>query len=158
MGAGPPTEARVEIIERRLAYEQDPESFGVEWATAEAKLSHEIDQARHALPSISHTQADLYAIAELSSGLEVDGHRADLVILKGARAHAALVGRAVVAEEDILLAAELALPHRMKRRAFQDAELRMEHLERRLDQSKQGTAQQSQTKPDPGRDVKKKPV
>jgi Mg-chelatase subunit ChlI len=154
----PDAEARVEIIERRLAYEQDPESFGVEWATAEAKLSHEIEQARHALPSISHTQADLYAIAELSSGLEVDGHRADLVILKGARAHAALVGRATVAEEDILLAAELALPHRMKRRAFQDAELRMEHLERRLDQSKQGTAQQSQTKPDPGRDVKKKPV
>src|SRR5512141_184518 len=51
----PDAEARVEIIERRLAYEQDPESFGVEWATAEAKLSHEIEQARHALPSISHT-------------------------------------------------------------------------------------------------------
>src|SRR5512138_2815556 len=111
----PDPEARVEIIERRLAYEQDPESFGVEWSTAEAKLSNEIDQARHALPSVTHTQADLYAIAELSSGLEVDGHRADLVILKGARAHAALVGRATVAEEDILLAAELALPHRMKR-------------------------------------------
>ena len=154
----PEAEARVEIIERRLAYEQDPESFATEWASAEAKLSHEIDAARHVLHAVSHTQVDLYAIAELSSGLEVDGHRADLVILKGARAHAALVGRAAIAEEDVLLAAELALPHRMKRKAFQDVELRMEQLERRLDQNKQGVANQSQTKSDASRDVKKKPA
>src|SRR5512141_1425168 len=127
-------EARVEIIERRLAYEQDPETFASEWVTAEAKLSHEIEQARHALPSISHTKEDLTYIAELSSHYEVDGHRADLVIPKGARAHAALEQRNGVNERDVLLAAELALPHRMKRRAFQDTELRMEQLERRLDQ------------------------
>jgi Mg-chelatase subunit ChlI len=154
----PDAEARVEIIERRLAYEQDPEGFATEWVTAEAKLSQEIDTARHALPSVTHTQADLYAIAELSSGLEVDGHRADLVILKGARAHCALMQRISVTEEDILLAAELALPHRMKRKAFQDVELRLEQLERRLDQSKQGVAGQAQLKSEPTRDVKKKPA
>jgi len=65
--------------------------------------------------------------------------------------------RRAVNEEDILLAAELALPHRMKRRAFQDVELRMEQLEKRLDQSKQGVASQAQ-KAEPARDVKKKPV
>src|SRR5512142_1501546 len=111
----PDAAARVEIIERRLAYEQDPDAFQTEWATAEAKLSQEIESARQVLHSVSHTQADLYAIAELSSGLEVDGHRADLVILKGARAHAALLQKPAIGEEDILLAAELALPHRMKR-------------------------------------------
>ncbi len=150
-------EARVEIIERRLAYEQDPEGFGAEWTTAEAKLSQEIDAARRALPSVTHSQADLYAIAELSASLEVDGHRADLVMLKGARAHAALVQRTAVAQEDILLAAELALPHRLKRRAFQEVELRMEQLERQLDQSRQGVADHKATKNDP-HDVKKKPV
>lgn len=150
-------DARVEIIERRLAFEQDPEGFVNEWSGAEEKLSKEIDAARHSLPSVAHTQIDLYAIAELSAGLEVDGHRSDLVILKGARAHAALIQRAQVNEEDILLAAELALPHRMKRKAFQEVELRMEQLEKRLDQSKQGTAQQGQPKGDQ-RDVKKKPV
>jgi Mg-chelatase subunit ChlI len=154
----PDAEARVEIIERRLAYEQDPEGFGQEWTTAEAKLSKEIDEARQSLHSVTHSQTDLYAIAELSAGLEVDGHRADLVILKGARAHAALMQHPAVTEEDILLAAELALPHRLKRKAFQDVELRMEQLERRLDQSKQGTANQSQTKSDASRDVKKKPA
>ncbi len=154
----PDAEARVDIIERRLAYEQDPEAFATEWSAAEAKLSQEIDAARHVLHAVTHTQADLYAIAELSAGLEVDGHRADLVILKGARAHAALMGRTAVSEEDVLLAAELALPHRMKRKAFQDVELRMEQLERRLDQSKQGTASPAQTKSDSSRDLKKKPV
>jgi Mg-chelatase subunit ChlI len=154
----PDAEARVEIIERRLAFEQDPEGFAVEWTTAEAKLSKEIEAARHMLPSVTHTQADLYAIAELSSSLEVDGHRADLVILKGARAHAALQQRSGVTQEDILLAAELALPHRMKRRAFQEVELRMEQLEHQLDQARQGAVDQSQPKNDPTREVKKKPV
>src|SRR5713226_1667413 len=114
----PDAEARVEIIERRLSFEQDPEGFCQEWTTAESKLSLEIETARNTLPSVAHTQADLYSIAELSSGLEVDGHRADLVILKGARAHAALVERREITAEDVLLAAELALPHRMKRKAF----------------------------------------
>jgi Mg-chelatase subunit ChlI len=109
------------------------------------------------LPTIKHAQIDLFAIAELSAGLEVDGHRADLVILKSARAHAALMGRTQINEEDILLAAELALPHRMKRRAFQEVELRMEQLEKRLDQSKQGVASQAQ-KNEQARDLKKKPT
>src|SRR5512142_78010 len=42
----PDAAARVEIIERRLAYEQDPDAFQTEWATAEAKLSTEIEAAR----------------------------------------------------------------------------------------------------------------
>ena len=151
-------ESRVEIIERRLAFEQDPEGFAAEWATAEAKLSKEIENARKTVKSVTHSQADLYGIAELSAGLEVDGHRADLVILKAARAHAALVQRTEVSEQDILLAAELALPHRMKRKAFQDVELRMQQLERQLDQSKQNVASQSQSKNDAARDVKKKPA
>jgi Mg-chelatase subunit ChlI len=151
-------EARVEIIERRLAFEQDPNGFCQEWSTAEAKLSSEIEMARTALHAVSHEQADLYAIAELSAGLEVDGHRADLVILKGARAHAALVSRTAISEEDILLAAELALPHRLKRKAFQDVELRFEQLEKQLDKSKQAAASQGKPKGEPSRDLKKKPV
>ncbi len=154
----PEPDARVEIIERRLAYEQNPETFAADWMNAEAKLSQEIEKARESLPNITHTQADLYAIAELSAGLEVDGHRADLVILKGARAHTALMQRPGVTEEDVLLAAELALPHRMKRRAFQDVELQMQQLERRLDQNKQGVTNPSPNKGDSARDVKKKPA
>jgi Mg-chelatase subunit ChlI len=56
----------------------------------------------------------------------VDGHRADIVILKTARAQAAFDGRLQITDEDILLAAELALPHRMKKQPFQDSVLNPE--------------------------------
>jgi Mg-chelatase subunit ChlI len=149
-------EARVEIIERRLAFESDPISFCQEWETAEEKLSKEIDDARHRLHLVAHTQTDLYGIAQLSAGLEVDGHRSDLVILKGARAHASLMGRTEISEEDILLAAELALPHRMKRKAFADVELKFEQLEKQLDKSKQGMASAQGKKSEQSQDEKKK--
>lgn len=112
--------ARMAILERNLQFESDPEGFRAEWETHEQKLSHEIDRARKLLLEVKYRQADLAAIAGLVGGLGVDGHRADLVILKGARAHAALQGRTHISKEDILLAAELALPHRLKRQPFQD--------------------------------------
>ncbi|MER3515046.1 MAG: magnesium chelatase, partial [Chloroflexota bacterium] len=78
----------------------------------------------------------MLTIARLTSSLRVDGHRADLVILKAARAHAALQGRDHVTEEDILLAAELALPHRLKRQPFQEAEISLQDLRERLEQAR----------------------
>jgi Mg-chelatase subunit ChlI len=152
----PDPEQRVEILERRLAFEQDPEGFVQEWQTAEAKLSKEIEHAREKLPEIKHSQTDLYAIAELSSGLEVDGHRADLVILKAARAHAALAGHETISEEDILLAAELALPHRLKRKPFQEVEVRFEQLERQLEKAREGIQSEGQPRGEKSQDVKKK--
>ena len=68
------------------------------------------------------------------SSLNVDGHRADLVILRGAQAHAALQGRDRVTDEDIVLAAELALPHRIRGRMFQDAALSSGDLSERLEE------------------------
>jgi Mg-chelatase subunit ChlI len=76
----------------------------------------------------------LRAIAALTSSLQVDGHRADLVILKAARAHAALQGREAISDIDIALAAELALPHRIKRGPFQQAEVNLFDLEERIEQ------------------------
>jgi Mg-chelatase subunit ChlI len=76
----------------------------------------------------------LLSIAGLVSSLNVDGHRADLVILRGAQAHAALQGRDKVSDEDIILAAELALPHRIRGRVFQDTVLSAEELSERLDE------------------------
>ncbi len=67
--------------------------------------------------------------------MKVDGHRADLVILRGAQAHAAFHGRDYITDEDIVLAAELALPHRMKSRPFQDETVTMYELEERLSQA-----------------------
>jgi Mg-chelatase subunit ChlI len=128
--------ARMAILERNLQFESDPEGFREEWEPHEQKLSHEIDRARKLLADVKYRQSDLAAIAGLVGGLGVDGHRADLVILKGARAHAALQGRTYITKDDILLAAELALPHRLKRQPFQeDGSISAQDLSERLEKA-----------------------
>ena len=123
---------RVEIVKRRIAFEQDPDGFREEWEDREAELSNRIEQARSRLPMVAYTDTDLYAIAALTSDFKVDGHRADIVILKAARAHAAYEGRMAITDRDILLAAELALPHRLKRQPFQETVLEQGQLEDKL--------------------------
>jgi Mg-chelatase subunit ChlI len=102
------------------------------------------------------------SIAGLVSSLNVDGHRADLVILRGAQAHAALQGRDRITDEDIILAAELALPHRIRGRVFQDSVLSAAELSERLDevQGEMGASdkgQQEQEADDSAAAGKKKP-
>ncbi len=125
---------RVLIMERNLAFENNQEFFRQEWLPKEEELSRQIEQARVLVDQVTHSRRNLLSIAELSSSLNVDGHRADLVILKAARAQAAFDGRLAITDRDIALAAELALPHRIKRGPFQQAEVTMEDLQERISQ------------------------
>jgi magnesium chelatase subunit D len=125
--------ARMVIMEHNLAFEADPEGFRAEWMPHEEHLTQEIAQARVLLPRVKYTQRNLATIAGLMAGLGVDGHRADLVILKTAQANAARQGRTTITDDDILMAAELALPHRLKRTPFQQAEVSLHDLQERLD-------------------------
>jgi magnesium chelatase subunit D len=127
-------QARVEILERCVQFEQDPEGFREEWEPHEEQLSREIARARELLPEVRYEPRDLLVIAELMANLSVDGHRADIVILKTALAHAAFAGRRRINEADILAAAELALPHRLKRQPFQEEELELQDLKEKLAQ------------------------
>ncbi|MCX7680990.1 MAG: putative cobaltochelatase [Anaerolineae bacterium] len=124
--------ARVSIIERNLACEAAPEAFYAEWQPKEQALSEEIARARLLLPQVRYSRSDLLTIATMMSELGVDGHRADLVVLKTARAHAAYEGRTRLNDRDILLAAELALPHRLKRHPLQETETTLDNLAERL--------------------------
>jgi Mg-chelatase subunit ChlI len=126
--------ARAQVLERRLAYDANPEAFSRAWAPAEEALSRQITAARGRLSFVMHTALDLRTIAELTASLEVDGHRGDIVILKAARASAALDGRSSIRNADIIQAAELALPHRLRGRPFQEGEADQWHLEARLEE------------------------
>ncbi|MBN1203022.1 MAG: ATP-binding protein [Anaerolineae bacterium] len=123
---------RMAILERHMQYAADPESFRREWLLQEGELSDQIDSARQIVDNVRYTRRDLFTIASLTASLNVDGHRADLVILKAARAHAAFEGRLQVNDRDILLAAELALPHRLKRGPFSETSLYEGELHERL--------------------------
>jgi Mg-chelatase subunit ChlI len=125
---------RMEILERHIAYEEDPEAFRAEWAPEEKALGERIAAARAIVDDVQYTRRDLYTIASLTSSMHIDGHRADLVILKAARAHAAYEGRTRINQSDILLALELAIPHRLKRGPFADAQMNMASLESQLEQ------------------------
>ncbi len=125
---------RVLIMERNLSFEKDAEAFRKEWMAQEKELSDRIAHARELVDRVTHTSRDLLSIAALTASLNVDGHRADLVILKAARAQAAFEGRTKINDHDIALAAELALPHRIKRTPFQQAEMTTEQLQERIEQ------------------------
>ena len=140
---------RVEIMERRLAFEGDPEAFRKAWEEKEHELSEQIRLGRELVNRVTYTTRNLVTIASLTSSLHVDGHRADLVILKAARAQAAFDGRSAVNDLDIAMASELALPHRMKRGPFEQSGIGMEELRTRIDEL------QGQMQPDP--DAKSEP-
>lgn len=127
------TRERVAIMERNLAFEADSDAFRKNFLAKEDELSQRIEVARKLVTSVTHTRRDLLSIAALTSSLNVDGHRADLVILKGARAQAAYEGRTAINDHDIALAAELALPHRIKRGPFYQAEVTAEQLQERIE-------------------------
>jgi Mg-chelatase subunit ChlI len=135
---------RVLIMERNLGFESDSEHFRQQWLPKEEALTKRIEQARTLVDQVTYTQRDLLSIAALSASLNVEGHRADLVILKTARAHAAFEGRKAINERDIVLAAELALPHRIKRGPFHQAEITTEDLQERIEQLQGASASQGE--------------
>ena len=125
---------RMMIMERNLSFEKDPETFRDEWLPKEKELSKQIELGRELVDQVTYASQDLLSIAALTASLNVDGHRADLVILKAARAQAAFEGRTKINDHDIALAAELALPHRIKRTPFQQAEITSDQLQERIEQ------------------------
>ncbi|GAW92195.1 magnesium chelatase [Calderihabitans maritimus] len=111
---------RVEVVRRRIAFEEDPAGFCAAWEAEQEKLRQQILAARKILPRVQVPEKMLYLIAEIAIEMGVDGHRADLVMLKAAKTNAALNGRTEVTEADIRETANLALLHRMRRKPFQE--------------------------------------
>jgi Mg-chelatase subunit ChlI len=151
---------RVLIMQRNLEFETDPEGFRRKWMPREQELSRQIEQARPLVDEVRYKNRDLISIADLTASLNVDGHRADLVILKTARAHAAFEGRTDLTDRDIILAAELALPHRIKRGPFQQAEISMDDLQERIEQLQGASSTEGEPEPAPQEEQageKKKP-
>lgn len=151
---------RVLIMERNLAFETDAPGFAQEWQEKEKNLSHQIEAAKKLVDQVTYSRSDLHSIAYLTSSFQVDGHRADLVILKAARAHAAFEGRLAISERDIALAAELALPHRLRRGPFQQVEINIDDLQSRIEQIQEqsGASERVETEPSDERVEDKKKV
>lgn len=124
---------RVEVVRRRLAYEDDPAGFAGRWSGDEEQVRARVVAARALLPRVVLNDISLLRIAATCAGFEVDGMRADIVMARTATALAAWAGRTEVLKEDVRQAALLALPHRRRRNPFDAPGLDEEKLDQILD-------------------------
>ncbi|MER6184480.1 putative cobaltochelatase [Streptomyces sp. NPDC001652] len=125
---------RVEVVRRRLAYDDDPTSFAARWADEEVSVRQRIVGARELLPSVRLGDGALRQIAATCAAFEVDGMRADIVMARTATALAAWAGRTEVLAEDVRQAALLALPHRRRRNPFDAPGLDEDKLDETLEE------------------------
>ncbi|MFI9264339.1 putative cobaltochelatase [Streptomyces werraensis] len=125
---------RVEVVRRRLAYDDDPAGFAARWADEEAAVRRRIVAARELLPSVRLGDGALRQIAATCAAFEVDGMRADIVMARTATALAAWAGRTEVLAEDVRQAALLALPHRRRRNPFDAPGLDEDKLDETLEE------------------------
>lgn len=138
-------DVRVEVIRQRMAYEADPDAFAARYAHAEAELARRIATARALVDDVGLPDNELRRIAAVCAAFDVDGMRADLVVARTAAAHAAWRASKSVEEQDIRVAAELALPHRRRRDPFDDPGIDRDQLEEALAQ----TGGDPEPEPDP---------
>ena len=108
-------DARVQIIERRLAFEADQAGFAGQWRRQSDELAQQIASAIDLLPQVGAGHGVLRQVAQTCMEAGVDGHRADITMVRAARALAAWNARTEIVPDDLSQAAHLVLPHRMRR-------------------------------------------
>lgn len=128
---------RVEVIKKRAAYEENPFLFMNEAEAAQETLRQEITAAQNILPEVNISDAMLEMIADISVQMAVDGHRADIVMMKTAKTLAAYGQRKEVTEDDIREAAELVLLHRARRAPEEEQQEQKEEQEEQQKEEQQ---------------------
>ncbi|MEV6429659.1 magnesium chelatase subunit D family protein [Nocardia sp. NPDC051463] len=122
-------DVRMAVVRRRLDYEADPAGFAASYAAADRDIAERILTARDRVAGVMLDNVELRRIAALCASFDVDGMRADLVVARTATAHAAWRGADTVSEEDVRVAAELALPHRRRRDPFDEPGISEQQLD-----------------------------
>jgi len=115
-------EQRVEIIKRNREFARDPMAFIEKYRPETEALRRKILEAKQRLPEVTTPPRMLALISRICIDFNIDGHRGDIIIERTARTNAAFEGRTEVEVEDVIRAAEMALPHRMRRQPFEEEE------------------------------------
>jgi Mg-chelatase subunit ChlI len=105
-------EERVEIGRRRLAFDDAPEAFLANWTAPTLQLRTELAAARARLLQVQTPDALRLALAQRASAAGLEGMRAELAILRTARASASFRHASAVEPADLEEAWELCLGHR----------------------------------------------
>ncbi|MGC9516883.1 MAG: magnesium chelatase subunit D family protein [Methanomicrobiales archaeon] len=119
---------RIEIMKRREKFEKDPKSFIKEYEPRQKEILNGILKAREILDKVKISGELLELIARVCVDAGVDGHRADIGILKTSKTIAAFNNRLYVDLDDVEEATLLVLGHRMQTKSFDkdDVEKKLE--------------------------------
>ncbi len=112
---------RSELIARRLEYEKDPEGFCKKWDPQQKAMRERLTRAQELLPKVNIPESLYTDAAKIGIALSVDGHRADITLLKAAMTLAAFDGRTEAERSDLIAVAPMVLTHRMRRQPFDTA-------------------------------------
>lgn len=119
---------RKEIVKRRLSFEHDSDKFSEKYVSSQEELKNQILKAKSILEKVTFSDEIIELAAKLSIELKVDGHRADITMIKTAITKAAFEGRMLVEKDDLIDAACLVLPHRMRKNPFEEGVLSFERI------------------------------
>jgi len=125
-------DTRIEVIRRRLDFEKDQDAFAEKYEGEQESLRRNIDSAKSIMKDMSVDDEAMKMAVEASLYFGVDGHRADITLLKAASAYAAFYGRSKAIREDVASIANLVLTHRMRRNPFQESAIDAEELNKWL--------------------------
>ena len=110
----PDTASRIQIVQQRLAFDNDPVKFLKNTQQQQESYRQKIQSAQTCLNDIKVSPAIQQEIAERCQHANVEGVRADLALFRTARAHAALQAKTQLTIEDIDAVEAFVLQHRQQ--------------------------------------------
>ena len=111
---------RIEIVNVADAFETDPQGFMQKYEAEQKRLTEKIVNAKAILSKVKISDDIIRRIAQTCVEMGVMTHRAEITIVRTAKTIAAFNGREEVTVEDVREAMALALPHRMRKKPFED--------------------------------------
>ena len=108
-------EDRVEIMARREEFERDPAAFKMKFTSSQKEILEKILNARELLKKVKVSPEIMKIIAHVCVDMDVDGHRADIAILKTSKTIAAYNKHLTVDYNDVEEAVMLVLGERLQK-------------------------------------------
>jgi magnesium chelatase subunit I len=121
---------RVMIMKFSKEFSEDPWLFRENFKDQQEEIKKRIIEGRKRLPNVKTPDSILSIITRLGIDFNIDGHRGDIIIERTARTNAAYEGRDETNADDVIIAAEMALPHRMRKQPFEEEVFSSEMLRR----------------------------
>jgi magnesium chelatase subunit D len=119
---------RMEIVRRAEEFHQNPGEVRRRFKKSQKRISRQIQKAMEILPLVVISEMLVRKAVDICISLGVRTHRAEITIVRTAKTLAALDGRDEVSPDDLRQAIELALPHRMRRRPFEEPKVDPQQL------------------------------